>query len=103
MPTKINPPSHNGTTTKRVLRWLLISGIVGVLVAFALLGLEALNVIVPGVFLVLWPSSIVGMADPANAWDKFLIATVEFGGNIVLYGIIGSLLALCFHGVAAKS
>jgi hypothetical protein len=86
-----------------VLRWFLISGIVGVLVAFVLLGLEALNVIVPGAFLVLWPSSIIGMADPANAWDKFLIAAVEFGGNFVLYGIIGSLLALCFHGVVAKS
>ena len=80
-----------------------MSGIVGVLVAFVLLGLEALNVIVPGVLLVLWPSSIVGMADPANVWDKFLIATVEFGGNFVLYGIVGSLLALCFRSFAAKS
>jgi hypothetical protein len=43
------------------------------------------------------------MADPANSWDKFLIATVEFGGNFVLYGMIGSLLALCFHSVVAKS
>jgi hypothetical protein len=103
VPTKINPPSEKGTTTKRMLRWFLISGIVGVLVALVLLGLETLNIIVPGVFLVLWPSSIVGIADPANAWDKFLFATVEFGGNFLLYGMIGSLLALCFHSVAAKS
>jgi hypothetical protein len=103
VPAKINPPGVNGTTTKRVLRWFLISGSVGVLVALVLLGLKALNLIVPGVFLVLWPSSIVGIADPANALDKFLIATVEFGGNFVMYGIIGSLLGLCFHGVAAKS
>lgn len=103
MPAKINPPGFNGTTTKRVLQWFLISGSVGVLVALVLLGLRALNLIVPGVFLVLRPSSIVGIADPANVWDKLLIAMVEFGGDFVLYGIIGSLLALCFQGVAAKS
>jgi hypothetical protein len=53
VPTKINPRGVNGITTKRVLRWFLISGIVGILVAFVLLGLEAMNIIALGILLVL--------------------------------------------------
>jgi hypothetical protein len=73
-------------------------GCLGVLVALILMAMAANHVVRPGVLLVLWPSSIAGIADPSTPLDKIIIATLEIGGNFLLYGIIGMLIGLFFVG-----
>jgi uncharacterized membrane protein len=80
-----------------LMRWFLISGCVGVLIALALMTMGTSHVVSPTVLLALWPPSIVGVADPTNLSDKIIFAIIEFGGNFLLYGIIGTLIGLSFR------
>jgi hypothetical protein len=82
--------------SRRLGRWFLVSGCLGVFVALALMALGASHIVSPTVLLVLWPSSIAGIADPSTPSDKVLVALFEFGGNFILYGVIGTLVGLCF-------
>jgi len=82
--------------TRRLTRWFLMCGCLGVFVALILMAMAANHVVRPGVLLVLWPSSIAGIADPTTPLDKIIVATFEFGGNFLLYGIIGMLVGLFF-------
>jgi hypothetical protein len=82
---------------KGLWRWFLFSGCVGVLVALLLLALAARRIVSPTVLLVLWPSSIAGIADPSSVFDKVIVAAFEFGGNFLLYGIIGALIGIGFR------
>ena len=34
--------------------------------------------------------------DPSTIWDKVLLVTFEFGGNFLLYGIVGAVIGLWF-------
>jgi hypothetical protein len=77
---------------KGLWHWFLVSGCVGVLVALALLAMAARHFISPTVLLILWPASIAGMADPSSISDKVIVAVFEFGGNFLLYGLIGALI-----------
>jgi hypothetical protein len=73
-------------------RWFLFSGCVGVLIALALLVMATRHLVSPTVLLVFWPSSIAGIADPSDVLDKILVAAFEFGGNFLLYGIVGAVI-----------
>ena len=77
-------------------RWFLVSGCLGVLVALTLVVPGTSHIVHPTVLMVLWPPSIAGMADPSTLSDKILVALFEFGGNFILYGVIGALVGLCF-------
>ena len=79
---------------KQLTRWFLVSGCLGVLVALILMLMTASHRIGPTVLLVLWPSSIAGIADPSNPSDKIIVAMFEFGGNFILYGLIGTVMGL---------
>jgi hypothetical protein len=68
----------------------------GVFVALVLMAMGASHIVSPTVLLVLWPSSIAGIADPSTLSDKIMVAMFEFGGNFILYGVIGTLVGLCF-------
>jgi len=72
----------------KVLRWFLFAGCVGALVAAALLFLRPDS---PGVMLLLCPTAIVGLVDPAGFADKALVALAIFGGNFLLYGAFGAI------------
>jgi uncharacterized membrane protein HdeD (DUF308 family) len=85
-----------GLSVRRLRRWFLLSGCLGVLVALTLIAIPARYVISPKILLVLWPSSIAGIADPSTLSDKLLVALFEFGGNFILYGVVGTLVGLCF-------
>jgi hypothetical protein len=78
------------------MRWFLVSGCLGVFVALVLMAMGASHIVSPTVLLVLWPSSIAGIADPSTLSDKIMVAMFEFGGNFILYGVIGTLVGLCF-------
>lgn len=77
--------------------WFLISGCVGVLVAIALGTMASHRALNPKLLLTLWPSSIIGLADPSTLSDKILIGLIELGGNFLLYGIIGSGLGFAIR------
>jgi hypothetical protein len=81
---------------KKLRLWFLYSGCVGVLVALVLLAMGTRHIVSPTVLLVLWPSSIAGIADPSTMSDKIMVGLFEFGGNFILYGAIGTLVGLCF-------
>ena len=83
--------------TRLFSRWFLVSGCLGVLVALTLMATTARHVVGPTVLLVLWPASIAGIVDPSTLSDKILVAMFEFGGNFLLYGLIGTLAAVFFR------
>jgi hypothetical protein len=89
--------------TRGLGRWFLVSGCLGVFVALALMALGARHIVSPTVLLVLWPSSIAGFADPSTRSDKVLVALFEFGGNFILYGVIGTLVGLCLPRKSAPA
>jgi hypothetical protein len=84
-------------TTKGLWRWFLVSGCVGVGVALVLLAMATRHIVSPTVLLILWPSSIAGIADPSSVSDKIMVAAFEFGGNFLLYGVIGALIGVGFR------
>jgi hypothetical protein len=86
-----------GNSRRGLWLWFAASGCLGVLVAFVLMALTARYAVSPIVILLLWPSSIVGIADPSTVSDKFLVALFEFGGNLILYGAIGTLIGLSYR------
>ena len=77
--------------------WFLISGCVGVLVALTLGTIASYHGLNPRLLFVLWPSSIIGIADPSKLSDKMLFAIIEFGGNFLLYGILGTALGFAIR------
>ena len=85
-----------GLAVKRLRRWFLLAGCLGVLVALALMTIATYHVVRPTILLVLWPPSLVGLANPSTLSDKILVALFEFGGNFILYGAVGTLIGLCF-------
>jgi hypothetical protein len=85
-----------GLGVRRLRRWFLVSGCLGVFVALTLVAIPTRYVISPKILLVLWPSSIAGLADTSTRSDKILVALFEFGGNFILYGATGTLIGLCF-------
>jgi|GEM_PF-6921363 hypothetical protein len=84
-----------GMGVKGLRRWFLISGCLGVLVALTLMTAATYHMVRPNILLVLWPPSIVGLADPSTLSDKIVVALFEFGGNFILYGCVGTLVGLC--------
>jgi hypothetical protein len=80
--------------SRRLGRWFLISGCIGIVVAIGLAVIAAYYSVSPTLLLILWPVSIVGLANPSGVSEKIIFGVIEFGGNLVLYGVIGFLIAL---------
>jgi hypothetical protein len=76
---------------RRSVRWFLIAGGIGLAVAVVLAVVRPTN---PAITLLLWPTSIVGIADPRGFADKLLFGLVMFGGNFLLYGVFGAVAGL---------
>lgn len=72
--------------------WFLVSGCIGIIIALLLAAAASYRELNPMLLLALWPSSIVGLSDPATLPGKILIGTSEFGGNFLLYGVVGTVL-----------
>lgn len=86
-----------GLSVKGLRRWFMISGFLGVLIALTLMTIATYHVVKPTILLLLWPSSIAGIADPSTPSDKTLVVLFEFIGNFILYGAIGTLIGLGFR------
>ena len=79
---------------KRLVLWFVISGVVGILIAVALAALTKYRDVNPYILLLLWPPSSVGLVDPASPSDKIIVSAVEFGGNFIIYGVIGLFVGM---------
>lgn len=88
--------------TKKLSLWFGYSGCVGIIVALVLMALGTSRMVSTTVLLVLWPSSIAGIVDPTTISDKIVVGFFEFGGNFILYGVIGILIGLCFPAKTAS-
>jgi hypothetical protein len=77
--------------------WFLVSGCIGIIVALVLALVASNRSLSPGLLLTLWPASIVGLSDPSTLTAKILIGVYVFGGNFLLYGVIGTGLGLAFR------
>jgi len=86
-----------GASRRHLRSWFLTFGCLGVVIALILLSIPA-GSINPHLLLLFFPTSIAGIVDPRGLFDTILVACVEFGGNFLLYGAAGTLVAL----IAAK-
>jgi hypothetical protein len=77
--------------------WFLVSGSVGIIVALVLALVASNRSLSPGLLLTVWPASIVGLSDPSTLTAKILIGVYEFGGNFLLYGVVGTVLGVVFR------
>jgi hypothetical protein len=83
---------------KRFVRWFVICGGVGVLVAVALYLLGSMHAVRtsgffnPYVIFVLAPAMILGLAEPTSIGSKLSLLGIVLGTNFVLYGLLGLLL-----------
>ena len=75
--------------------WFLSFGALGLLVAITLASVASYRVVSPRLLMTLWPSSIIGIADPTEFWSRVLFGVIEFGGNFLLYGSLGTVLGFC--------
>jgi hypothetical protein len=84
-------------TSRSLKGWFLASGCIGVIVALVLAAIASNRSLNPTLLLALWPPSIVGLADPTSLSAKILIGVFEFGGNFLLYGVVGTALGVVFR------
>ena len=81
-------------TAKRLVLWFVISGVVGILIAVALAVLTNYRDVNPYILLLLWPPSSVGLVGTSSPSDKIIVGVVEFGGNFIIYGVIGLFVGM---------
>ncbi|MGC1685115.1 MAG: hypothetical protein WA734_05800 [Candidatus Acidiferrales bacterium] len=72
--------------------WFFISGCVGVLVALGLVAATSYYELSPALLLALWPFSIVGLTEPSTLSGKIFVGVFEFGGNFILYALLGTIV-----------
>jgi hypothetical protein len=79
-------------------KWLVVSGLVGVLVAAAIYVLGTIHLVRmstifnPYVILALAPAWILGMANPTTLWERVILWGIVLCTNFVLYGVLGLIL-----------
>ena len=76
------------------MRRFLMAGAIGVSIAVVLTIWSSHGNVKPIVLLALWPTSIVGMANTGPfllTVPGLLILAVMYGGNFLLYGILGAI------------
>jgi len=81
----------------RPVKWLFVSGLVGVLTAVVVYALGAIpalriNILFNYLSLALVPASILGLANPLTLRDNLLIIGIVLCINFLLYGILGLIV-----------
>ena len=90
-------------TSKRLVLWFVISGVIGILIAVGLAVLINYHDVNPYILLLLWPPSSLGPADPSSPFDKIIVSVVEFGGNFIIYGVIGLFVGMVAESQAGRT
>lgn len=81
----------------RPVKWLFVSGLIGVLAAVVVYALGAIpalrmNIIFNYLSLVLAPASILGLANPLTLHDSLLIVGIVLCTNFLWYGLLGLIV-----------
>ena len=71
---------------RRTTRWFVIAGCIGIAISTLISIFRPDN---PALVLCLWPSSIVGLADPSGLRNQIIFGVFMFGGQFLLYGVLG--------------
>ena len=79
------------------MHWFLWAGCIGLAAAILITILKPSD---PGIILLLWPTSIVGLANPRGLLDQAVFGLFMFGGNFLLYGAFGAVGGLPLTGSA---
>ena len=85
---------------RRSVRWFPIEGSLGLGVAIILATLSSFTSVQSSILILLWPTSVVGLADPTRLGDRLALGTIIFGGNFLLYGSIGGIAGLLTDSIA---
>jgi hypothetical protein len=85
-------------------RWFLAFGAIGLLVALAIAILAShratYRLIRPSVVMTLWPASVIGIVDPTDTSSQIVFGLIEFGGNFLLYGVVGVFFGTIIRGIS---
>jgi hypothetical protein len=76
---------------RRSVRWFLLAGCIGFVAAVSIAIIKPTN---PAIILFLWPTAIVGLADPKGLLDQAVFGLFMFGGNFLLYGAFGAVAGI---------
>jgi hypothetical protein len=79
---------------RRAMKWFLVSGAIGILVALLLYALGYFSFtrpLVAPLASVLCPEMILGLAEPTSPGGMVLLLSIVLGTNFVLYGVVGLL------------
>jgi hypothetical protein len=105
--TLLNPPEYDGVAERRrqhqIKTFTLLCGSVGLAVAIVLNIISSSELSTSTLF-ILWPSSIFGFGfnGPSLSLLGLIIAAIEYGGNFVLYGLVGFLLSASYVWLRRK-
>jgi hypothetical protein len=72
-----------------LFRWFVIPGCGGVAIAVVLTILMSQDRVSSSMVLSLWPTSIAALIDPKTIWSQVITGIFTFGGNFLIYGLIG--------------
>ncbi len=87
-----NPTAPSKPRSPSRLRWFLVFGMVGLVVALIMLYALSHELVVADFALIFWPTSMVLLSGGDTIWVKAIVTTLAFAGNFVLYGLFGLLI-----------
>jgi hypothetical protein len=76
---------------RKSVRWFLGAGCIGLVVAVVISIIKPTH---PAIVLFLWPTAILGLANPTRFLDQLVAAILIFGGNFLLYGAFGAVAGI---------
>jgi hypothetical protein len=82
-----------------LLRWFFIPECIGLAIATGLTVLMSYGNVPPSIVLALWPTSAAALIDPTTFWSQLATGAFTFGGNFLLYGLIGWGVGYCVFKV----
>ena len=90
-------PESTPVTEAHLGRWLAFSGLFGVMIGFLLFIPPLFDALGENAALVIFPSSILGLAEPQTKLDVVALLAVESISQFVLYGMAGLVIGACIH------
>jgi hypothetical protein len=88
----VEPDIPNPQRQGSLFYWFLAFGVLGLAVALFLLYALSHELVVADYAIIFWPTSMVLLAANDSYWTKVLTIGFAFGGNFILYGLIGIIV-----------
>ncbi|MGI4829669.1 MAG: hypothetical protein ACRYFU_15955 [Janthinobacterium lividum] len=95
-------PGQSNRSTVHFERWFLAFGGVGLAIAIILADLLSHDLGSMEILGLLWPSGIIGIIDPSTSSAQMVTAFIMYGGQFVLYGLIGLFSAIAVSQIRTR-